>query len=205
MLPRKRFTREEVEEMMDAGFFVGQRYELIDGDLIDKMGQRPPHAFGIRLVQVWLASFIEIGRIRVQLAMEAACEDRRWTIPEPDVAVVGEDKPDYAQRHPRGDEMLLVVEVSDTTARFDLTRKAVLYACAGVPEYWVSNLVRRELVIHREPVGSQYRSIRIHSEDEMVSIEGRAEAMRVGDLLPPPQPLTAPPQSEPGNPPPPAS
>src|SRR5262249_3388231 len=139
-LPRKRFTREEVEEMLDAGLLAGERYELIDGDLIDKMGQRPPHAFGIRLMQVWLATFIEIGRMRVQLAMEAACEDRKWTVPEPDVAVVAQDKLDYAHRHPRGEEMLLVVEISDTTVRFDLTRKAVLYACAGVPEYWVLNL-----------------------------------------------------------------
>jgi hypothetical protein len=42
--PRKRFTRTEVAQMLDAGLFAGQRFELIDGDLIDKMGQNPPHS-----------------------------------------------------------------------------------------------------------------------------------------------------------------
>jgi Uma2 family endonuclease len=186
-LPRKRFSREEVDEMLQAGLFAGERYELIDGDLIDKMGQNPPHGAAIVNVQEWLASFVEIGRIRVQLSMEAAREDRRWTIPEPDLAVLAEKKPDYQQRHPRGDEMLLVIQVSDTTAKFDLTRKAILYARAGVPEYWVLNLPRRQLVVHRQPDGVEYRSIRIYSEEETVSIEGLDRTVKVGELLPRPE------------------
>ena len=47
-LPRKKFTRQEVEHLTAEGFFEGQRYELIDGDLIDKMGQKPPHAVAIQ-------------------------------------------------------------------------------------------------------------------------------------------------------------
>jgi Uma2 family endonuclease len=203
-LPRKRFTREEIEELIEAGFFAGQRYELIDGDLINKMGQRPPHAAGIMLIQEWLATFIEVGRIRVQLSMEAARGDRKWTIPEPDVAVVAERKPDYAHRHPRGDEMLLAVEVADSTVRFDLTRKAVLYARAGVPEYWVLIIPRRQLVVHREPRNGEYQRIQIHAEDQIVSMEGRWETVTVSDLLPAPE-SSAPPASAPGNPPPPAS
>jgi Uma2 family endonuclease len=186
-LPRKRFSREEVDEMLQAGLFAGQRYELIDGDLIDKTGQNPPHGASIVKIQEWLASFIEIGRIRVQLSMEAARKDRKWTIPEPDVAVLAGKKPDYEQRHPRGDEMLLVIEVSDTTVKFELTRKAVLYARAGVPEYWVLNLPRRQLVVHRQPDGAEYRSIRIYSEEETVSMEGSDRTVKVGELLPRPE------------------
>ena len=48
-VPRKRFSRSEVEQMSATGFFAGQRFELLDGDLIDKMGQNPPHANSIRL------------------------------------------------------------------------------------------------------------------------------------------------------------
>jgi hypothetical protein len=50
-LPRKRFSREEVDEMLQAGLFAGERYELIDGDLIDKMGQNPPHGAAIVNIQ----------------------------------------------------------------------------------------------------------------------------------------------------------
>lgn len=183
-LPRKRFTREEVERYVEAGFFDGQRFELIDGDLLDKMGQKPPHATAIRLTQAWLAGFLGANRVQCQLPIEASGADRERSLPEPDLAVLAEPKPDYHQRHPRGDELLLVVEVSDTTASFDLTRKAVLYASAGVPEYWVLDLTRRVLVVHRRSDGSTYRLAQLFSETDTVSMEGRDDAIRVSEILP---------------------
>jgi len=65
--------------------------------------------------------------------MEAAPGDRERSLPEPDVAVLREWKMEHQSRHPRGDEMLLVIEVSDTTVAFDRSRRAALYAGAGVP------------------------------------------------------------------------
>ena len=62
--------------------------------------------------------------------------------------------------------------------------KATLYATAGVREYWVVDLGRRAVVVHRQSQGQQYRSVQIYSENERVSIEGRAESVRVTDLLP---------------------
>jgi Uma2 family endonuclease len=183
-LPRKKFTREEVDRMLDQGYFIGQRYELIDGELIDKMGQNAPHASGIRRASGWLASVVGDDRVRVQLPLEAAERDRERSLPEPDVAVINELKPDYDFRHPRGEEALLVIEVSDTTARFDLTRKAVLYARAGVPEYWVVDLNRRLMVVHLQSDGTRYKQIQIYAENDTVSMEGRSEGVKVTDLLP---------------------
>jgi Uma2 family endonuclease len=182
--PRKRFTRQEVERLSETGLFDGQRYELIDGDLVDKMGQNPAHAFAIRLVLDWLASFLEITRIQVQLPIETAGEDRERSVPEPDVAVLVERKAEHQERHPRGDELVLVVEVADTSRSFDLSRKAILYASSGIPEYWVLDLVRRLLIVHRQPDGTQYRIIHIYSEDDFVSMEGRDEKGQVGNILP---------------------
>ena len=183
-LPRKRFTREEVEHLITTGFFEGQRYELIDGELLDKMGQNPPHANAIRLTQAWLAGVFGADGVQSQLPIEAAGADRERSLPEPDIAVLAERKPDYHKRHPRGDEFLLVVEVSDTTASFDLNRKAALYAAAGVPEYWVLDLTRRLLVVHRRPDGSTYRLLQLFSEADTVSMEGRSDTVRVSDILP---------------------
>jgi len=183
--PRKRFTREEVELLAETGVFAGQRYELIDGDLIDKMGQSPPHVFAIQLLLRWLAGLFEGDIIRVQHPMEAAPGDHERNLPEPDVAVLRERKIEHQSRHPRGDEMLLVIEVSDTTAAFDRSRKATLYARAGVPEYWVLDLNGRMLVVHREPDGAQYRQTFLHPPEEAVSFPGRSETIRVGDILPP--------------------
>jgi len=183
-LPRKRFTRVEVERLLESGVFDGQRFELIDGDLIEKMGQKPPHSYTIHLVLNWLASFLGTRVIRVQLSMEASGDDRERSVPESDLAVLIEMKPEYQRRHPRGSELRLVVEVSDSTRAFDLSRKASLYACAGVPEYWVLDLTRRMLVIHRQPDGEQYRHIRMFTEDEVVSMEDREERVKVAELLP---------------------
>jgi Uma2 family endonuclease len=182
-LPRKRFTRDEVERLIATGIFEGQRWELIDGELIDKMGQNPPHFLAIQLFVSALLKFLDSSMIRVQGPIEASRGDRERTLPEPDVAVA-ELKAEYKKRHPRGDEVLLVVEVSDTSVTFDLSRKAVLYARAGVREYWVLDLVRRMLVVHRQPDGSTYRLIQLFSGDDTVSMEGRTEGVRVSDILP---------------------
>jgi len=182
---RKRFTREEVERLDETGVFAGQRYELIDGDLVDKMGQNPPHVSAIQLLLECLAKFFAVGMIRVQHPMEAAPGDRERSLPEPDVAVLRERKIEHESRHPRGDEMLLVIEVSDTTAAFDRSRKASLYARAGVPEYWVLDLNARMLVVHREPDGTQYRQTFLHAPEETVSFPSRSESVRVADILPP--------------------
>ena len=170
--------------MLNEGYFVGQRYELIDGELIDKMGQNAPHASGISFVSEALAGIAGLRRLRIQLPMEAGAKDRDRSVPEPDVSVLREWKPDYQQRHPRGDELLLVVEVSDTTAAFDLSRKATLYARAGVPEYWVLDVNRRLMVVHRQSDGTRYKHVQFLSENEQVSLEGRYEAVKIVDLLP---------------------
>jgi Uma2 family endonuclease len=183
-LPRKRFTRDEVEYLLNTGFFDGQRFELIDGELLDRMGQNPPHANAIRLTQRQLGALLDPSLIQVQLPIEVAAGDRERSLPEPDLAVLQEIKPDFDERHPRGDELLLVIEVADTTATFDLSRKVALYASAGVREYWVLDLPRRMLVVHRQPFGSAYRLIELFSEGDTVSLENRAETVRVSDLLP---------------------
>jgi Uma2 family endonuclease len=168
---RKYFTRQEVERMLASGALDGQRLELIDGELFDKMGQNPPHATAIQNLTDILAGIFPGRRIRVQLPMEASEPDRDRSLPEPDVAVLRLRSPEHAHRHPSGDELILVVEVADTTAAFDLSRKAELYANAGVPEYWVVDLNRRKIVTHREPAGGKYGVVRSFGTGELVSVD----------------------------------
>lgn len=181
---RKRFTSDEVDRLTELGFFDGRRYELIDGDLIDKMGQNPPHASAIRLALAWLASIFPPNRIQVQLPIKLSSHDGERNLPEPDLAVLAEDKPEFAKRHPRSEELLLAIEVADTSVVFDLSRKAVLYGAAGVPEYWVLDLTRRMLLVHRQPFHAGYRLTQLFSENDMASLENRTESVQVGELLP---------------------
>jgi Uma2 family endonuclease len=107
-----------------------------------------------------------------------------------DVCVVVGSIRDYEGSHPR--VATLVVEIADTSVRFDRSVKASLYASAGIPEYWIVNLADRVIEVHREPetmadepFGHQYRSVTRHPEAASISPLAVPEAkMRVRDLLP---------------------
>jgi Uma2 family endonuclease len=180
--PRRRFSRSDVERMQAAGLFTGLRYELIQGDLIDKMSQNPPHAFCITRLNTLLGQIFGASRLRPQIPLEVAPGDQQWSLPEPDLAVLAaNDVPPetlYQTRHPRGDETALVVEVADTTLRHDLTAKRDLYARAGVPEYWVLDITGRRLILHRDPIDGEYAVTLTLSEQES------AGGLLVSDLLP---------------------
>lgn len=169
-------TREEVNRLEESGVLTG-RYELLEGELIDKGRQTPPHAWALHRMYAWLFKVFGGQRVRNQAPIEVAEDDRRRNEPQPDIAVLTEVRTEYSRRHPRGDELVLIVEVADSSSRFDLTVKADLYARAGVPEYWVLDLQRRVLVIHR---GTERTEL---AEHEFVSI-GDQKAL-ISDLLPP--------------------
>lgn len=167
-LPRKKFTREEVNRLLEEGFFVGQRFELIDGDLIDKMGQDPPHARAIRRLMVLLASAFGIERVMVQLPIEAGPRDSKWSQPEPDLAVLANEGVNLSARHPDGHELALAVEVADSSVRHDANRKRDMYANAGVPEYWVLNINARRLLVFRNLQNGAYAESLVLSEADIV-------------------------------------
>ncbi len=182
---RIRFSRSDVDRMLEAGLLEGKRFELIDGELIDKMGQKPPHIYIIRAIQTWLVSIFGIERLQVQSAIEAARGDREFSLPEPDLCILAESRPEYRHRLVRGDETVLVVEVADTSLRQDTTVKRDLYARAGVPEYWVVSIPDRELIVYRNLSVGRYREVLKLSEDATVSIVSHPDiSMPVARLLP---------------------
>jgi Uma2 family endonuclease len=181
-LVRKRFTRDEYQQMLDSGIFAGQRLELIDGELIDKMGQNPPHAATLRQVLLLLAEIFGLNLVLGQSPVEVATRDSKSNFPEPDLSVLREWKQDFFVRHPRGDELLLAVEIADSTLASDTTTKLGLYARAGVPEYWVVDLNGRCVIVHRALVSGVYTKVLTLSEAESVELNGHSVA--VARLLP---------------------
>jgi len=108
--------------------------------------------------------------------------------PEPDLAVVTGSPRDYVSAHPR--TALLVVEVADTTLALDRQRKLPTYARAGIPEYWILNLVERFLEVHRHPVSlpdqpARYETIqRLTAADRIAPLARPEASISVGDWLP---------------------
>jgi len=154
-----RFTREEYYRMGEAGLFLGKRVELLDGEIITMPPQNPPHASGLtRVPSVLMRVLGTAVTLRVQLPI--VLDD--WSEPEPDIAICQPDPDDYMSAHPRADQVLLLIEVADSSLPYDRGRKIPAYARSGIPECWILNLVDRkiELFSDPDPVAQRYRSER---------------------------------------------
>ena len=182
---RVRWTASQCRAIVEAGILTG-RYELIDGDIISKMSQNPPHRIAVILLCNWLRVVFGMMFVQSQAPISVGAADPDHNEPEPDAAVTLAPNTDYTQGHPGPADLSLVVEVSHTTLRIDRAAKAMLYARAGIMEYWLLDIVGRQLLIHRVPGANGYGDVVVYAEDETASSLARPDALvRVADLLPP--------------------
>lgn len=171
--------------LRELGYLEG-RFEILDGEVISKKGQNPPHSSTLTRLFRILASLFGADYLRMQSPIMLPDPDGIYNEPEPDAAVTREPENAYNGRHPGPEDLRLVVEISDTTLRTDLMVKARLYARAGIPEYWVLDLNARQLHIHRKPANGEYTAITVHAEAETVAFASRPDApIALADLLPP--------------------
>jgi len=181
---RIRWTRKQCDTMRDDGILTG-RYELVDGEILSKMGQKPAHAYVIQALLVWLAGLFGADYTRIQATIDLSDTSPDYDEPEPDAAVTAQPYTFFTNRHPRPEDLPLLIEVSDTTLRFDLNAKANLYALAGIREYWTVDITGRRLIVHRQPSPEGYREILAYSADEeIVSLSHPDRPIRVSELLP---------------------
>jgi Uma2 family endonuclease len=143
----RRWTRDEFHRMADIGFFQGQRAELIEGEVMVLSPQKAEHFTATDRVTELLRGVFATG---YQVRMQGPIELGPHSEPEPDVAVVRGTREQYASRHPTSAD--LIAEISDSTLASDRSRKASLYARAGIADYWIVNLVERKLEVRRGPV-----------------------------------------------------
>lgn len=181
---RIRWTRHQCDAIVDAGILHG-RYELVDGEILTKMGQKPLHAAVIQLLTAWLAQGFGVQFVRIQLTIDVSESSPLYDEPEPDAAVTAQPATAYISRHPGPADLLLLVEVADSTVRFDLSKKAALYARAGIQDYWVLDLPGRVVYVHRQPAEEGFAEIVVYSANERIAPLARPEAaVMVSDLLP---------------------
>lgn len=176
----KRWTADEYLALCQAGFVLPEdRMELIEGEIIEKMGQDFPHIDGITLLVEALRTVYGAGfLIRSQLPLRAGD-----SVPEPDVCVLRGTARDFVGRFPKPEEVVLVAEVSNTTLAGDRERKGKIYAGAGFAEYWILDVANRRLEVCRTPLPSgAYGEIRLFGESESVDVGGAS--IQVADLLP---------------------
>jgi Uma2 family endonuclease len=182
--PRKRWTRSECAILERAGVLDQQHLELVEGELISKMGKKRPHVNALALVQGWLVQIFGLRFVNAEAPIDGAPEDNPTNEPEPDLIVLKEDLSHFTS-NPQAGDLRLVVEIADTSLNFDLTVKAALYARAGVSEYWVLDVAGRRLLVHRNPRAGAYADGAIYEEHEHVSPLTASDAsFRVADAFP---------------------
>jgi len=184
----RRWTRMEYERLMTLGLVQpDERLELLDGQMVLGEPQGARHAAAVRRVLEALHRTLgDAWQIDSHLPL-ALDEDSE---PEPDVAVVPRDPRAYRDGHPTG--AALIVEIADASYRIDHAYKANLYARAGVPEYWIVDLARETLEVHREPQavmsappGWRYLSLEVLRPPATISsLLAPTTSIPVADLLP---------------------
>jgi Uma2 family endonuclease len=182
------WSRVQYDRLIAVGFFQPRDpIELIGGQLVVAEPQGTYHFTAIQAVEeVLRATFGPGWQVRGQGPVALDYESE----PEPDVAVVPGSFRDYAAEHPS--RPVLVVEVSESSLRFDRYHKGSVYARAGLADYWILNLVDRVLEVYRDPVqdpdaafGWRYRSVETLGPEGFISPLALSGArISVGDLFP---------------------
>ena len=159
-----RWTVAEYHQMADTGLLdTSDRVELIEGEMIDMAPIGSRHAYLVdKLVQ---ALTRDSGPCLVRAQNPIFLGER--SEPQPDVALVRDKS--YMEAHPTASDVLLIIEVADTTLEYDRDVKLGLYARHGIPEVWLLDVNARELTVYCEPAEGQYRLIRKPTAVETVS------------------------------------
>ena len=167
--PRKRWTREQCAPLEASGLFERERLELVDGELISKMGKNRPHVNTLALMLEWLQDVFGRRFVNSEAPVDVSPEDNPTNEPEPDLIVLNREYTSFRSGNPQPQDLSLVVEIADSTLTFDLTTKASLYARAGIVEYWVVDVERRRLIAHRGPAAGKYGAVTVYSEHEPIA------------------------------------
>jgi Uma2 family endonuclease len=183
--PRKRWTRAECLMLDATGLWEHERLELIEGDLIDRMGKNRPHVNVTILVMKWLVSVFGALQVTQEALIDVSPDDNPTSEPEPDLAVLAQPCLVYDEANPGPSDVRLIVEISDMTLAFDLGIKARIYARAGIEECWVVDVVGRRIVVHREPRDGVYGDVASYQAGESIEpLSAPGRRFSVDDAFP---------------------
>jgi Uma2 family endonuclease len=145
-----RMTAERFFEMVDTGVFDKTRVFLWNGELVEKMAPARPHTIATTSLMTLLSRLVPQGWHVTQEQPIALSHDKA---PEPDIAVARGGLRDYPRRPPTARDLTLLVEVAESSLRYDEGEVLRAFATAEIPVYWVVNLPERRVEVYTEPSG----------------------------------------------------
>ena len=174
-----RFTVDEYEQMIDKGILAeNERVELIRGEVVEKIVIGPLHSATVKRINRLLTTrLLALAIVSVQDPI--VVDDSE---PEPDLAMLAPRDDFYAPSKPKSSDVLLVIEVADTSLAYDRDIKLPLYAQAGIQEFWIVNLTESKVEAYRQPRASGCYTLRSDlARGEMLSLLAYSEATLLVD------------------------
>lgn len=177
------FTLDQYQRMIEAGVFDEAEYrrlELLRGEIVPMSPIGVPHFRMVNILNRWSTSSTSSDEAEVSVQNPIFVPPNH-SAPEPDLAWLRAK--DYTG-YPLPEDVLLVIEVADTTLRKDTDVKAAIYAEGGVVDYWVVDLVGEVVLVHRDPRDGQYRAITTaHGDDEISPLSHPSAVLNVGETF----------------------
>ena len=155
---RRRLTVDDFAKMCEVGILsADDRVELIDGELVEMPPMGSEHAGIVNELANVLPGLLDPAvRLRVQSSVQLT----RYTQPEPDLAVVSRDSRLYLRHHPQPEQILIAIEVADSSLKYDREQKMPRYAAAGVPDAWLVDVRPRTITVYTDATAEGYRASR---------------------------------------------
>lgn len=165
-ITRRLFTVENYHRMAEAGILSEEdRVELIDGEVVQMSAIGLRHQASVDRATRFLTRTVgDDAIVRVQGSARLSL----YSEPEPDLLLLRFREDFYAESAAGPDDILLIVEVADSSLAYDRTVKSSLYARSGIADYWILSLVDDVLEVRRTPVGGAYRSVTTHESADSV-------------------------------------
>lgn len=163
-----RLSLAQYDRMIAQGLFEPKEehyVELIHGEIRPMNPIGAPHEVAVDILNFWSVRNLPDDKVwvRVQNSVGIPALD---SAPQPDIAWVA--KKDYTAGRPTGGDVLLIIEVAESSLAYDRGEKAELYARAGIQDYWIVNLVNHCIEVHRNPAADRYQSIaKLQASQEM--------------------------------------
>ena len=153
--PRHRWTVAEYHRMGEVGLLnEDSRVELIDGEIIEMAPIGSAHGGNVNR---FIRLFSKVVGDKAIVAAQNPVVLSGYAEPQPDISILRWRADDYEQSNPHPEDVLLLIEVADSTLRYDRDVKIPLYAKNGIPEVWLLDIPDRKLEIYREPINGEYR------------------------------------------------
>ena len=179
---RRLFTRQEYHRMAEVGILKPtDRVELIKGEIVEMSPPGRRHiAFVDNLTQLLVMRLAGRAIVSVQNPVVLAAD----TEPQPDLAIRRQRAVPYKEREAHAEDVLLLIEVADTSLRYDRSTKLRLYATAGIPEYWLVDCVTESIEVYRGPGAEGYRDVSRIAGDGAVTVQAFPDvALRTGEIF----------------------